>query len=463
MRKSKLSITTPLIKDENQANILCDVYWEAPFDTNVCRRKLLTVQKTREKQQQASKGAVMQGRITPTRSPSASSHDNGACQLDNVHHQNGPIRSEKQHGLSFLLANQGSGVHSSSMYTDHFQGGLSARSVTDTSSVVSAGQHTYTSGPMSYNDAGYSTGFLQNSFAEVDFACAIQRPGVVPMGDESVASSIDMHALRRSQQQQQYAPASFGGNYRNHLPSGVGNHSFGETSENFARRHALGSNTGSVGAGPVGIGYHLSSSMQLPDALWQQAPGAVKQHHTSAVNQHHTSSLLQMQQGAASSLQSFGHHPILMQPVDDPRMQAQFQQQDPTSFTNNPQQQMAYDHAQVYLQQQHLALQQQQMMLQQQQAALALQQQQLQAYGVAPSMVAGGGQPSGGVQGGPIVPNGAAGQHASVGMSQNGNGGYYFVTATDGTQMMFSAGSLPYQQGAMDPRYYQDPSLYQQG
>ena len=451
---------TPLNKDENQANILCDIYWEAPWDTNVCRRKLLTVQKTREKLQLASKHGGTQGRITPTRSSSASSHDHASSQVDNIGDQNAQKGSEQQR-LSFMLANQAAQIHCSSIYTDHFQGG--ARSVTDASSVVSVGQHTYTSGPLSFNDSGYSTGFLQNSFAEADFACALQRPGVVPMGDESVASSIDMHAVRRSQQHQQHAPGSLGGNYRNHLPSGIGSLSYGDTSENYARRQVPGLASGSVGTGPVGLGHQLSAVMQLPDAPWQQAPGAVSQHQTS--------SLLQIQQGGATSLHSFGHHPMVMQPLDDPRIQAQFHQQqfqqnDPTSLANSTQQQLAFDHAQVYLQQQHLALQQQQMMLQQQQAALALQQQQLHTYGLAPSMTVGSGQSSmvgGGVQGGQILPNGAAGQQVSVGVNQYGSGGYYFVTAADGTQLMLSAAGLPYQQGTMDPRYYQDPNLYQQG
>jgi hypothetical protein len=94
--------------------------------------------------------------------------------------------------------------------------------------------------------------------------------------------------------------------------------------------------------------------------------------------------------------------------------------------------------AQIYLQQQHAALQQQQLLLQQQQAALALQQQQLQAYGMNPGLShANAGNPVGGLNSqqfniignGPVVSTGAM----PVG------GGYYYVSAADGTPMLMAA------------------------
>jgi hypothetical protein len=57
------------MKDENQANILCDIYWEPPWDPGICRRKLLNVQKMREKQQSMRVG------YSNSRPQSRSSHD----------------------------------------------------------------------------------------------------------------------------------------------------------------------------------------------------------------------------------------------------------------------------------------------------------------------------------------------------------------------------------------------------
>ena len=45
-------------KEENQANLELDVYWEAPWDPSICRRKLLNVQKLREKQQSMRRSGV---------------------------------------------------------------------------------------------------------------------------------------------------------------------------------------------------------------------------------------------------------------------------------------------------------------------------------------------------------------------------------------------------------------------
>jgi hypothetical protein len=92
--------------------------------------------------------------------------------------------------------------------------------------------------------------------------------------------------------------------------------------------------------------------------------------------------------------------------------------------------------AQIYLQQQHAALQQQQLLLQQQQAALAFQQQQLQAYGIANN---------GGVNPHHFDVIGSAPGMSATTMSVNG--GYYYVSATDGTPMLIAAN--PGMQGQM--------------
>ena len=45
-----------IAKEENHANAISDIYWEPPWDPGICRRKLLNVQKTRERQQAARRG-----------------------------------------------------------------------------------------------------------------------------------------------------------------------------------------------------------------------------------------------------------------------------------------------------------------------------------------------------------------------------------------------------------------------
>lgn len=58
----KLRIKPPAVKqrgnDENQANIVLSLYWEAPWDPAICRRKLLSVQQLREKQQTPKKNST---------------------------------------------------------------------------------------------------------------------------------------------------------------------------------------------------------------------------------------------------------------------------------------------------------------------------------------------------------------------------------------------------------------------
>jgi hypothetical protein len=473
MRKRDRPATVQFSKDENQANLLCDIYWQAPWDPNICRRKLLNVQKMREKQQASRRN--FNGRNAPARPSSANSHD-GTTNL--MHESPGGVgRSptkysgvghEHQQGLGAAMANQAYGGQLSASFTDYANG--------DNASVVS-GQFPYTSAPLSYNDAGYPTGFLQNSFNEVDFAYALQRPGVVPMGDQSVSSSVDLSSAGLSQLQQQQLIASMGVNNRNHLRTAQGRSSSGMTSRSYGdtgdlsvdhRGNTFGFAPGSVGTAPGGLGQQMSSSMQMPGAMAQQTPSSLNQQLAASLGQ-------QLAFGSQGSYAGGGHadalaqQAMMMQALDDPMLQAQLQQ-DPTSMGNNPQQQqqqqqqLAYGNAQAYLQQQHAALQQQQLLLQQQQAALALQQQQL-AYGLSPGM---GDQQLGGMN-----------QFAQA------NGGYYYVTSADGTPMIVSAAGLsqsggygmPQQvpgfegapssasgQQSIDPRLYQqDPNQYQRG
>ena len=64
-------------KEQNQANSVGDIYWDPPWDPGICRRKLLNVQKMREKQNVARRGSSSyrnhHGNIVQNRPSSASS------------------------------------------------------------------------------------------------------------------------------------------------------------------------------------------------------------------------------------------------------------------------------------------------------------------------------------------------------------------------------------------------------
>jgi hypothetical protein len=245
------------------------------------------------------------------------------------------------------------------------------------------------SGPQSYSDTVYS-GMMQGSYSDLDFAHALRRPGVVPMGG-SVCSSVDMSiSLQQQYQQEDYhhrqqTAGSYGTNLRHQTgvqqlasdPSGAAIHSFGEAT---------------VGTVPAPY-------TQLPP-YWAQG-NLVSQGGfaaDTAVNQNgiiqHRDKSLEMGNTVANS--HIGPNSAIPNDV------------------------LLYGNAQAYLQQQHAALQQQQVMLQQQQAALALQQQQLQAYGMNPVLLNRNQSNLTGTQFNNMNEFGQAG------------GGYYYVASADG-------------------------------
>lgn len=63
------------IKDENRANLIGDIYWEPPWDPGICRKKLLNVQKMREKQNAARRGFSGNRNVGHTRPQSVGSND----------------------------------------------------------------------------------------------------------------------------------------------------------------------------------------------------------------------------------------------------------------------------------------------------------------------------------------------------------------------------------------------------
>jgi hypothetical protein len=383
-------------KDENQANIVCGYYWRAPSDPTIYRRKLLNVQKVREKQQASRQRLNRQGH-SRAQSPGSQSGllEDTSSSWTNV---NSSQRGSQSRPELYQM---------SSSYTEF--GNVSAYE----SSSVMSGQRPIMSGPQSYSEAGPS-GPLPGSFNEVDFAYALQRPGVVPMGESSVCSSVDPistgHVQNLNQPQKHYNPHSsydMVGSYGSHCPP---------RNNPINQFHALSRSFDEGGA--TFLSTTISSPLQSHHGLMPSnheggiggvLPAIVQNHPTPV------SSAAPAQIGIPGMV----HH---QQPLDG---------------------NMA---AQMYLQQQHAALQQQQLLLQQQQAALALQQQQLQAYGMNPALTtANAGNPAGSLNPQQFNVIGSTSGVSTAALSVGG--GYYYVSAADGTPMLMA--SNPGMQGQM--------------
>lgn len=309
---------------ENHANSVVDMYWEPPLDPGICRRKLLSVQKVREKQ--SSKKSYSNSRAQNSMQMRGHSADgtymsDSQASGDYTH----SLSSNEEMQLVQRTAQQTSLADTQMIPQPPMQ--ISSSSLVDyptPASLASASlsgsamySHHSMSGPQSYSDILYS-GAMPTSFNNIDFAYALQRPGVVPTG-ESLSSSGDTNPNFQQQyfhpQQNQYLMGSYGV----------------DPSFQQGGIQQFGSNTQADFAGQM-----------------QYVPPTNFGIQGSNFN---NSGMLQQAQN----------------PVNP-------------SMSNE----ILYGDAQAYFQQQHAALQQQQLLLQQQQAALALQQQQLQAYGINP-------------------------------------------------------------------------------
>jgi hypothetical protein len=280
------------------------------------------------------------------------------------------------------------------------------------------GSHPYASGPQSYSEANHPGSFL-GSFNEVDFAYALQRPGVVPMG-ESVSSSVDLNAGPNMHHHQQHTVGSYGTNHQQHA---VG--SYGTNRQQRGQRRGGSANNALTSR----------SYGEMPDANDSQrhslatAPGLLGQH---------------MAYGSQGSFAGQGEfvgngvpqqNGMVQPPVSSMHQMGSAHLPQDSSMSADFQQQLAYGNAQAqslaYIQQQHAALQQQQAILQQQQAALAFQQEQLRAYGGLNPAMNGNNGPNGANFGG-------MNQYGQA-VGQAGNG-YYYVPSADGTPMMSNQG-----------------------
>ena len=456
------------IKDENHANTLFNLYWEAPFDPTIYRRKLLNVQKTREKQQAARRGSNRGHGHNRSRSQSPSSQD-GLPTIRNVFSNN---------------SNPADDTHSVSSHTDEVINHAAARQMQQgsyqgpfnmSSSMTQVGGNqgirlvgynsaypgtqSLLSGPLSFSEAGNSV-VLPGSYN--DFAHALHRPGVVPMGDSvttATTSSTSMSSNSRSTYNQGINLVSQIGSYGSHQVMNYGNQQ---------RRFTAGSVPGT------------SRSFDLAATTSTAIPTVIDSHHQQALYASSQSSGMdmgppmeleaQIDIGVGPPMELIGESiptrptsatstksAAVLAPgtIPAPTVDAAtIPLNNPSAVTTNNVQQTnqnivgVYDNpgAQAY-QQQLVAMQQQfqqqQLLLQQQQAALALQQEQLRVY------AAGMNAQQFGLANSTPAPVQAVGLNAQQQQQQFGlanstaapvqGGGYYVVPAADGTQRIVAS------------------------
>mmetsp|Transcript_25866 Transcript_25866/g.71193 ORF Transcript_25866/g.71193 Transcript_25866/m.71193 type:complete len:1182 (+) Transcript_25866:3-3548(+) len=192
-------------KETNHANLDLDHYWKPPWDPAICRRKLLNVQKMREKQQ-----AMRRNLSRPRSDASARSQRNSAAPGTNMMVQglqslNGtgssPPRQVSSSEHSMESSHQAQGSH-----MDILSRAAASTSLTNLGNptgamvpmAVEAAMGTQENvlgtaildahgGARSFNSAGYVSG--SGVAIQGDLGNALQRPGVVPgAGGESVQS-----------------------------------------------------------------------------------------------------------------------------------------------------------------------------------------------------------------------------------------------------------------------------------
>lgn len=158
-------------KETNLANLTLEYYWKAPWDPAICRRKLLNVQKMREKQQAMRRSLSSR---SPTSDISRKTRQTEPSSTTSQSSRWKPIPSASsppgELGVSNRNVTGGKVVDT----TPHF---ANASSV---SSIGMGGERTSitdATGPQSFTSGLIESG---QQFVDADFAYALQRPGVVP-------------------------------------------------------------------------------------------------------------------------------------------------------------------------------------------------------------------------------------------------------------------------------------------
>jgi len=388
------------IKDDNYANRLFNLYWEAPSDPTIYRRKLLNVQKTREKQQAARRSFNRGHSHSRSRSASPSSQDglpairnaftNSNNQGENTQSATSHI-DEPSNQAAGRLVHQGSYQGSFNTSSNEFGYNQDIRLLG-----YNSGAQPGFSGPQSFSEAGNSVG-LQGSFNEVDFALALHRPGVLPMGDSVTTATTSTTSLSsgnnsRSTYNQSNNQTSQSGSYGSHQVLHYGNQqrrfaagSVPRTSRSFEEGDLAPADSAAI---PTEIDSHHQQvlySSSHESGMDIGPPIELKAHIDISVDSpmKFKGENIHKPPAVATSIKTAGQPPPeTMQPTteDDSAPVT-----NPNSVTNHMQPNHnfgVYDNP-VY-QQQLVAMQQQfqqhELLLQQQQAALALQQEQLRAY-----------------------------------------------------------------------------------
>ncbi|GKY98015.1 hypothetical protein MPSEU_000759600 [Mayamaea pseudoterrestris] len=190
--------TRPDSKEENQANLILGVYWQVPWDPAILRRKLLNVQRQREKQQSArhsagSRPSSQMGNQTDQRGRSRVNNSSGTSMTETLSQRN-TVNSNGRNSPPNQLY---SGVNSLSqrlMAAESQKIGHVSASLSDING-VHAGNTSFgvasisaettpsyqpwktVTGPQSF---GMHDDLRRVSTTGGDFAFALQRPGIVP-------------------------------------------------------------------------------------------------------------------------------------------------------------------------------------------------------------------------------------------------------------------------------------------
>ena len=425
------NIDSSKIKDGNHANRLFNLYWEAPTDPTIYRRKLLNVQKTREKQQAARRNFNRGHSHSRSRSVSPSSQD-GLASARNVFSKATSQVDDTQLGTSHTaeainqprerLVRQGS--YQGSFNTPN---GTSQHGISHGVRLLGydSGSQLNSSGPQSFSEAGGSVG-VTGSFNEGDFALALHRPGVVPMGDSVTTATTSTTSMSsgnnsRSNYNQTSNQTSQIGSYGTNLVPNSGNPEQRFTTGNF-HRTSRSFGEGDV-APPVSAAIPIEIGSGRQQVLYSSShegrrdvgpPIEVKAPVEISVDppMELKSEKIPKRPPSTTSNKTAGqpNPPHNTQTSSEDNTTATTASNAAKNHTQPSQNLRVYDNPQIY--QQQLAamqqqFQQQQLLLQQQQAALALQQEQLRVYYSNISNAAGMNGQQFGIPGAPSNPTAA--------------------------------------------------------
>jgi len=394
------NVNSSEIKDENHANKIFNLYWEAPSDPTIYQRKLRSVQKTRERQQAARRS--YNRNHSRSRSESPSSQDTtSTIRKESPNNNNATDESHSARGHMDEAMNQAAARHVRQGYNQgphqgyfnmsssmtQFDSDVGVRIVGYASSF--SGAQPIITGPQSFSESGNSV-ILPDSFNEADFALALRRPGVVPMGDSVTTATTSTTSL------------SSGNTSRsNHNRSGVQISRVGSYGSNQIIHHGSQQQRMSMGGIPrTSRSFGEGDVAPTPSTT---VPTVIDSIHQQMIYASSNDSAIDTVQSLVlkGQIENINDPPIeikddsILQRPESPtstKSEGPVNEHSRVADTTLPsegltaggsQKKEVFDTSQAYQQQiaaMQQQFQQQQLILQQQQAALALQQEQLRAY-----------------------------------------------------------------------------------